>query len=157
MLGGVAWLGPWWLDVEVAQQRSGGAPGLPSAAPHLGERAGVAEDLADLCLALRDTQVGQFLGQLGGRQIASRAAGERVKAGTPEGRRWRKVGSQRCPTGGLRRGTGELVLDFLVGDRRAERTVQDGLGVRGDSLPGAGGGGDVPPADGRPAPDETPQ
>ena len=62
-------------DVEVAQQRRGRVPGLPPAAPNLGEGADVAEHLADLGLALRDAQLGQFRGQLVGGAIATGDAG----------------------------------------------------------------------------------
>jgi hypothetical protein len=75
-----------WLHVEVAQQCRGGVPGLPPAAPDLGEGAGVAKDLADSGLALRDAQVGQFRRKLDGRAVAAGAAGERVQAGAPEDR-----------------------------------------------------------------------
>jgi hypothetical protein len=60
--------------------------GLPPAAPDLGERAGVAEDLSDLGLALRDAQVGQFRSQLGGGAVAAGAAGECVQAGAADDR-----------------------------------------------------------------------
>ncbi len=94
MPGSVRRLPPRRLHVEVAQHRRGRVPGLPPAAPDLGERAGVAEDLADLGLALRDAQIGQFRGQLGGGAVATRAAGERVQAGAPEDRGGREVGGQ---------------------------------------------------------------
>jgi hypothetical protein len=58
MPGSVRRLPPRRLDVEVAQYRRGRVPGLPPAAPDLGERAGIAEDLADLGLALRDALSG---------------------------------------------------------------------------------------------------
>jgi hypothetical protein len=105
-----------------------------------------AEDLADPGLALRDAQVGQVRSQLAGGAVAAGSAGQRVKAGAPEDRGGRKVGGQGYPVRGLRRGAGELVMDFLVGDRRAEHAGQDGLGDGGDSLPGAGGAVQVPPA-----------
>lgn len=72
-------------------------PGLPPAAPDLGERAGVAEDLADLGLALRDAQEGQVRSQLGGGAIAAGAAGQRVQAGAPQDRGRREVSGQGRP------------------------------------------------------------
>lgn len=54
VLGIVSRLPFWRLHGEVAQQSRGGLPRLPSTAPDLDEGAGVAEDLADLGLALRD-------------------------------------------------------------------------------------------------------
>ena len=84
----------------MAQQRRGGVPGLPPAAPDLGEGPGVAEDLADLGLALRDAQVGQFRSQLSGGAIAARAAGQRVQAGAAEDRGGREVGGQGLPSPG---------------------------------------------------------
>jgi hypothetical protein len=120
-------------------------PGLPPAAPDLGERARLAEDCADLGLALRDAKIGQLRSQLGGGAVAAGAAGQRVQASAPEDRDGREVGGQGCPVRGLRRGAGELVLDFLVGDRRAEPAGQDRLGDGSDSLPGTGGAVQVSP------------
>ncbi len=131
-------------------------PGLPPAAPDFGERSGIAEDLADLGLALRDAKEGQFHIEFGGGAIAARAAGQRVQAGAPQDRGGRELGGQGCPARGLRRGAGELVLDFLVGDRRAEHADQDGLGDGGDSLPGAGGALQVPPRRAEAGRDEEP-
>jgi hypothetical protein len=68
----------------------------------------------------------------------------------------REVGGQGFPVRGLRRGAGELVLDFLVGDRRAERAGQDGLDAGGDFPSGAGGGFRYHQAAPRPAATRTP-
>jgi hypothetical protein len=67
-----------------------------------------------------------------------------VQAGAAEYRGGREVGGQRFPAWDLRRRAGELILDFLVDDRRAERAGQDGLGDEGDALPGASGAVQVP-------------
>jgi hypothetical protein len=58
------------------------------------ERAGAAEDLADLGVSLRDAQVGQFCSQFGGGAIAAGAAGQSVQAGAPEDRGGREVSGQ---------------------------------------------------------------
>jgi len=79
-----------------------------------------------------------------------------VQAGAPEYRGRVEVGGQGFPAWGLRRCAGELALDFLVDDRRAERAGKYVPGDGGDLLPGAGGAVPVPPGRAEADRDEDP-